>query len=97
MNQPSYLDLMKPEEISIKLCWGIFSEAIFKGVNPGPEQYEQSRRCFYAGFVECFKIMSDLSSTLTEEQAMKTLDRISAEASEFFELMRRTMNERGSA
>lgn len=93
----NYTDLMRPGEISIKMCWAIFADAIFKDVNPSMEQYEQSRRCFYAGFVECFKIMSDLSSTLTEEEAMKTLDRINAEAKEFFELMRRTMNERGSA
>lgn len=88
-----YTNVMKPEEISIEGCWKLFAEFIFQYRTISKVQYDESRKCFYAGFTECFKIMNDLSAELTEDQACKNLDRISAEAKEFYEQILQSPND----
>ena len=80
-----YTDLMKPEDISIAHCWNTFAGVVLSGV---PDiQRSEMRKAFYAGFSEGFKIMVDLSSELTEEQAVAALDRLSKESNEFVQGM----------
>ncbi len=81
----NYTDLMKPEDISIAHCWTIFAGHVIPDVSA--LQRSEMRKAFYAGFCECFKIFSDLSSDLTEEQAVAQLDRLNKESLEFFDKM----------
>jgi hypothetical protein len=76
-----YTDVMKPEDISIGHCWNTFAGLVLSGVSD--IQRSEMRKAFYAGFSEGFKIMVDVSSELTEEQAVQVLDRLNAESNEF--------------
>ena len=80
----SYLDFFKPEDIQLKKMWEVISRMLFpKGASE--IQYLEMRRAFYIGFTECFKIMSDVSDRMSEEEASKVLSRLHDEAKMFFE------------
>lgn len=86
-----YTDLLKPEDISIAFLWTIFAGAVLDPEAPKVQRQEM-RKAFYGGFVECFKIMVDLSDTLSDAEAAKVLDRLSRESHEFFEAMTKEMS-----
>lgn len=79
-----YTDVMKPEQISVALCWELYRRQVVPG-DAGPGQVQDTRMAFYAGFSECFKIMVDLSGDLTEAQAAEILSRVNDETRAFFE------------
>ncbi len=81
----NYLDLMKPEEITISKMWSVICDHLFKGKAIPSIQYEEMRRAFYMGFTEGFKVISDLSERMTEDQAVPVLSRLNAEAASFHE------------
>lgn len=81
-----YTDVMKPEDISIAFCWLNYSSFVLPPTVSNVQR-EEMRKAFYAGFIECFKIMVDISDVCTVEQAGAALDRMSAEAKEFFDAM----------
>lgn len=81
-----WTDLMKPDALTIEFCWRIFaSNVLVKQVTPDTVQYQEMKKAFFAGFLECFKIMNDLSTELTEDQACTILSKISDEANAFFD------------
>lgn len=80
----SYLDFFKPEDIQLKKMWEVIARMLFpKGASE--IQYLEMRRAFYIGFTECFKIMSDVSDRMSEEEASKVLARLHNEVNSFFE------------
>lgn len=81
-----YTDVMKPEDINIAHLWTQFAGAVLPAGAPAIQR-EEMRKAFYAGFFEYFKISNDMSTELTEEQAVKVLERLGKEASDFFEKM----------
>lgn len=81
-----YTDVMKPEDINIAHLWVLFAGAVLPA-DASPGQREDMRRAFYAGFVECFKIFTDLATTLGEEHAATVLGGLQKEARAFFEEM----------
>jgi len=81
-----YTDVMKPEDISIANLWTVFAGAVMDAGAP-QMQRDEMRKSFYAGFVECFKIITDLSDVMTEAEAVKTLERLKNESHAFFETM----------
>lgn len=81
-----YTDVMKPEDISIAKLWLVFAGAVLPA-NASELQRVEMRKAFYAGFVECFKIVTDLSDVLPEDQAVQVLDRLHKESAAFFEEM----------
>jgi hypothetical protein len=83
-----YTDVMRPEDINIAHLWVIFAGAVLP-VGASQGQREDMRRAFYAGFVECFKIFTDIASSLPEVHATQVLDGINREAKAFFEEMKR--------
>lgn len=85
MTQLKYTDLMKPEDISVWKCWLLYSRGVFPEVKSDSVQYSEMRRAFYVGFMECFKVMNDLSEALPEEQAAGFLSKINQEIHDFFE------------
>lgn len=82
----SYLDLMKPEDISIAHCWTLYAGYVLPA-GASAAQREDMRCAFYAGFHECFKVMNDLTDGLSEEQVARVLDGIYKEGRAFFEEM----------
>jgi len=82
-----WTDPMKPEAVTIGFCWDTFAHFTMPTVPKDTVQYKEMRKAFYAGFVECFKIMNDLSlsTELTEDQACTVLSKISNEGNQFFD------------
>lgn len=96
-NDPKYTDFFDPKDISVEGLWKLFAAQVYPTVSPDSVQYEHTRRCFYAGFIECFKVMNDLSTELSEDAASEHLSRINRETREFFEKDLRSMfPERGN-
>ncbi len=91
MVTPKYTDVMRPEDISIAYLWTMFAGAVLDANAPEIQRTEM-RRAFYAGFVECFKITTDIATGLPEAQSYAVLSRISGEAVDFFNTM---MSENG--
>lgn len=74
-----YTQMMTPEEITIDLVWGLYCHAVFDGKPIPVRQYFETKKAFYAGFSECFKIMNDIARDFSEEQAGAILQRIAEE------------------
>lgn len=86
MSELKYTDVMKPEDISVAHLWTHFAAMVVPlGASAG--QREDMRRSFYAGFLECFKIVTDVSTELPEQRAAQVLERIDAEVKAFYEEM----------
>lgn len=81
-----YTDVMKPEDINVATLWMTFAGAVLP-VDASVTQRTEMQKAFYAGFFESFKIFIDISSDLTETQAVGVLDRLNKESKEFFEKM----------
>ena len=88
MSKLSYTKLMKPEEISVDKIWTLFKIAVIPK-DASTLQVLEMKKSFFAGFIECFKVMSDVSTDLDEKDACGVLSRINLEAHEFFEQMMR--------
>ena len=87
MNKPlSYTDVMKPADINIADLWANFAGHVLPA-DAGATQRSEMRKAFYAGFCECFKIVTDLSSELGEKDAVAVLDRLNREAHAFYKAM----------
>lgn len=83
-----YSKLLDPEKFSIDLVWQVFAKAILPP-DASRIQYVETKKAFYAGFLECFKVMTDYAGGLTESDACKLFNRLSAESHDFFEIMKR--------
>ena len=85
-----YTDVMKPEDINVAHLWVQFAGAVLPADAPAMQRSEM-QKAFYAGFFESFKIFVDISSTLSEKQAVDVLDRLNKESQDFFNKMMKTM------
>jgi len=79
-----WTDLVDPEKLTIEMMWGIFSKLVISKQAPDIQNREM-KKAFYAGFIECFKIMTDISTELSEDNACLVLDKIQTEADEFIQ------------
>jgi hypothetical protein len=82
--QISYADLFKPGEFRIEKLWILFSCAVLPD-DVAAVQHDDMRKAFYAGFLECFKVMTDYASDLSEEDACKVLSSIADQVEEFLD------------
>lgn len=80
--QPNYLDVVKKEDLSIAYLWTHFAGLVLP--NAPEAQRQEMRKAFYAGFIECFKIVNDVA-TLPEPESYQMLEKLNAEGREFFE------------
>lgn len=87
MTDVKYTDLMKPEQISIETLWRLMAKFTVPP-DASREQHDTMRNCFYAGWIECFKVINDLSTELPEDQAGAHLSRLSIEANAFMASIR---------
>lgn len=88
-----YTDVMKAEDINIAHLWTQFAGIVIPADAPAVQR-EEMRRAFYAGFVECFKITIDISTTLPEADAARVLDGLNKESRAFFEEMKERYGDR---
>lgn len=84
---PNYFDVVAPDELSIAHLWTHYAAMVLP-VGVSAAQREDMRRSFYAGFIECFRIVSDASAKLPEAQAAQVLSRLNDEGHAFFEQLK---------
>jgi hypothetical protein len=77
-----YSEILKPEQFSIELLWKAYASAVIPKSAP-PIQFSETRLAFYAGFLECFKVVTDYASGLEEDEACKLLSAINDESRRF--------------
>ncbi len=82
----NWIQVVKPEDISIAYLWTIFAGAVMSADAPAIQR-EEMRKAFFSGFLECFKIINDISTALPEAEAFKVLARLRDENNAFFEKM----------
>lgn len=73
----------KPADITIALIWTQFAGAVLP-VNASTVQREEMKKAFYAGFFECFSVHHDLVANIPDDEGIKVLERLFAEAKEFY-------------
>ncbi len=94
----NYLDIFRPEEISVDKIWDVVATMLFKNMQPSKIQHDEMKRAFFIGFTENFKLMTDVSDRLSEVQACNVLSRINNELNKFHEEQVAMMTEtKGSA
>jgi len=79
----NYADLYRKGDFSVAMLWANFAGIVLPP-DAGPSQREDMRRAFYAGFVECFVVIGDLSKEFGVEEAAGALEKLDAEARGFF-------------
>jgi hypothetical protein len=77
-----YKDFFDPKDISIAQLWTIFAGAVLPA-DASPVQRQEMRKAFYAGFIEAFRIMTEFSADLPQDEAMSVLDRLNVESLDF--------------
>jgi hypothetical protein len=75
-----------PRTISVAMLWQMYEARLLHPNTPAANR-DALREAFYMGFTECFKIHFDMSTELTEDQAVEVLGALNAECHEFFEAM----------
>jgi len=80
----NYPDLVQSKDMSINLLWALFAQAVLP-LNASPLQQDEMRKAFFAGFIECFKVVTDYATALPEDDAAELLSRLNTEATEFVE------------
>jgi hypothetical protein len=76
----NYVDLFKNEkDITIENIWRIFAHHTFNGQEVSAVQYKETKKAFVVGFMESFRLMSDIATKFGEEKASDVLTQISRE------------------
>lgn len=83
MTDLNYLDVVKKQDLTIAHLWTHFAGMTLP---PGctEHQRKEMRHAFYAGFIECFKVINDVSIRLSEKEASQLLSRINAEGNDYY-------------
>ncbi len=81
-----YPEIFDPKTFKVEHMWLMYARAVLPR-HVSQIQHDETRNAFYAGFLECFKMMSEFSSELEEDDACILFNRLSKEANEFFEEM----------
>lgn len=87
MSKPiSYADVFDHKAFKVAHVWALYSTSIHNEAT-SRVQYEETKKAFYAGFLDCFKVMSDYGERLSEDDACQLFTRLQIENEEFFEAM----------
>lgn len=79
-----YSEIIKPKDFSVQGLWRLYELACMPA-HAGQVQRDETKTAFFAGFMECFKTMTDYCSALDESDACKLLDRIRDETHKFLD------------
>lgn len=90
-----YSKLIDANNFSIKITWEIFKHTVIPADAPRI-QVEEMEKAYYAGFTECFKVMTDYASGLPECKAARLFDAIMKEGNAWVdEMMKRYRGKKG--
>lgn len=83
--QTTWDKVVPPKEFTLKKVWNLFFNQVLVpgGVKPGSIQAEEMEKAYYAGFLECFSVMSDYSATLSEDDACELFEKIREEGMKY--------------
>jgi hypothetical protein len=83
-NKINYADLFKsPSDIKVESLWRIYAALTFEGIEVSAVQYRETKQAFYIGFLECFRMFTDITEKFSEEQASEILSALVIESSDF--------------
>lgn len=80
---PDWNDILKPEEVSIERMWLLFASIVLKDIDKNSVQYSEMRKAYFAGFTECFKIMTDYATNIEENKTIELFSRLANEGNEW--------------
>lgn len=81
----SWTDLFKAKQLTIEKLWTLTANIFFAGKQIPKIQHDKMRKAYYAGFAECFKVMSDFAGNLPEDQACDFFSQLSLEIDKFID------------
>lgn len=76
----SYVDLIDPKNISIQSMWKVYVGACLINKTFEKEQYQELQTAFSVGFIEAFKLLTDIAGDMKEEDACALFSNIAREA-----------------
>lgn len=76
----SYAQVIDPKNISIELMWRVYAEACLTKKVITAEAYAEIKAAFQVGFIEAFKLLTDVAADLPEDQACLMFSLIAEEA-----------------
>lgn len=76
----SYTDIIDPKNISIASMWKMYSSTCLSGKQYSGEQYAELQTTFCVGFIEAFKLLTDIAGDMEEGEACKLFDAIAKES-----------------
>lgn len=85
VGQMNITGMIPPDQISIEAMWRIYAGVTFGQKEIGATQYQETKKAFVIGFMECFKIMSDVASGMSEEKACAFFSRLAKEGNDMIE------------
>jgi hypothetical protein len=80
---PYQFDPKTIDRVTLADLWTNFAGVVLPGASE--LQRSEMRKAFFAGFVECMALVRDVVPTLSDEHAVRTLERFSAETHDFYE------------
>jgi hypothetical protein len=81
---------MPSNRITIAAQWAEFSRKVFQDRKPGPIQYQEMRRAFYAGVAGMIEINLQIASVIDDdEEGVKALKAVTKEVEDFAMEIRR--------
>ena len=87
MKRPiAYDEIFDPQTYTIAISWRMFAATVLP-LGCSKVQTDETKKAFYAGFLECFKVMVDYSSALEEDEASHLFTRLTEEGNDFFQEM----------
>lgn len=80
---------------SLKKEWTGFSTMIFQGTSPSQEQYDETKKAFYAGSLALMTMMNEIGEDDVDEVfGMAHLDSVHKECEAFYEGLRKEQEEK---
>ena len=76
----SYTDFIDPKHISIENMWKLYVATSLVGKTYSRDQYQELQTAFCIGFIESFKLLTDIAAELPEDQACDMFSKIANES-----------------
>lgn len=81
-----YSDIFHPNTFTVAMVWKMYASIVLpKDVSR--IQHDETRKAFYAGFLEGFKVMTDYAANLSEDDACLLFNRLMTEGTAFYDEM----------
>jgi len=94
MSDISWAKLLDENRLSVETLWQLTANIIFDGKEISQTQHDQMRKAYFMGFSECFKVMTDFASDLSEDKACDFFSKIGLELNKFVDDVFKEFKER---